>query len=299
MEVRGDLFALQEMVTARIGNSIGREMVVVAARDGETRKSEPNVADLMLRASAERLKPTGSFAKAQALYRQVLGLEPSNVQAVVRLAESLSTEAYDPTQIGSAVAREKQFAEARSLALRAKELGSNDPYVYGVLSDYALEYGDHGGAIRLAETALSLDSKNPRWYGSAGLAYVFSGQPVRGIELLNQGMRLNPKATAGFVLNLGFANFMLGDNDAAIKWLQKAVDNDPADPTSYAYLAITYAHIGDRNRSKVAVADLLQRDPKFNLSKIDTRKSPAFPPAYREFWETKLLPAWRLAGLPE
>ena len=266
MGARGIWFALREMVTTRIGNGIGREMVVVAARDSETRKSELNVVDLMLRASAEKLKLTGkaNFARVQALYRQVLDLEPNNVQAVVRLAESLSAEAYDPGQIGDPITREGQFADARNLALRAKELGSNDPYVYGVLSDYALEYGDHVGAIRLAETALSLDPKNPGWYLSAGMAYVFSGQPLRGIELLIQGLRLNPKVGAGFSLNLGFANFMLGDNDAAIKWLQKSVDEDPAQPASYAYLAIAYAHIGDRNRSKAAVAELLQRDPKFN-----------------------------------
>ncbi len=245
---QGDLFALQEMVTARIGNSIGREMVIVVARDSLTRKSEPNVADLMIRASAENLKPPGkaNFARVQALYRQVLDLEANNVQAVVRLAMSLSSEAYDPMQIGDPVAREEQFAEARSLALRAKELGSNDPFVYGVLSDYALEYGDHVGAIRLAETALSLDPKNPRWYSYAGAAYVSSGQPLRGIELLMQGLRLNPKVGAGFSFYLGLANFMLGDNDAAIKWLQKSVDEDPGEPSSYACLAIVYAHIGDQ-----------------------------------------------------
>ena len=38
---QSDLFALQDRVTARVGNSIGREMVIMAARESETRKSEP------------------------------------------------------------------------------------------------------------------------------------------------------------------------------------------------------------------------------------------------------------------
>src|SRR5271167_2781353 len=43
---QSDLFVLQDRVTARIGNSIGREIVVVAARESEKRKSSPNAADL-------------------------------------------------------------------------------------------------------------------------------------------------------------------------------------------------------------------------------------------------------------
>jgi adenylate cyclase len=61
---QGNLFALQESVTARIGNSIGREMVIVAARDSEARKSTPAVADLMLRARALNLKPVRELSSS-------------------------------------------------------------------------------------------------------------------------------------------------------------------------------------------------------------------------------------------
>lgn len=65
-----------------------------------------------------------------------------------------------------------------------------------------------------------------------------------------------------------------------------------------AYLAMAYARKGDRTRSRAVVEALLRAEPKFSLLELD---SPArgFPPAFREFWETKLLPAYRLAGLPE
>src|SRR4029079_9065120 len=41
-----DLFALQDQVTARIGNSIGNQMVILAARESQTRKSGAKAADL-------------------------------------------------------------------------------------------------------------------------------------------------------------------------------------------------------------------------------------------------------------
>jgi len=55
-----NLFGLQDRVTTRIANSIGEHMVIVAARESETRKSAPQAADLMLRASALRLIASSS-----------------------------------------------------------------------------------------------------------------------------------------------------------------------------------------------------------------------------------------------
>src|SRR5271170_6711388 len=68
---QSDLFALQNRVTTLVGNSIGREMVIVAARESETRKSSPKVADLMLRALALDLKPASlkNLQQVEDLYR--------------------------------------------------------------------------------------------------------------------------------------------------------------------------------------------------------------------------------------
>src|SRR5271155_2304753 len=91
---QSDLFALQDRVTTLVGNSIGREMVIVAARESESRKSSPKGADLMLRAWAIGLKPESleNTQKQQDLYRQVLALEPNNASAMAGLAGSLTLE---------------------------------------------------------------------------------------------------------------------------------------------------------------------------------------------------------------
>ena len=47
-----DLFALQDQVTNRICNTIGPQMIIVAARESEKRASKPQVADLLMRAKA-------------------------------------------------------------------------------------------------------------------------------------------------------------------------------------------------------------------------------------------------------
>ena len=97
---------------------------------------------------------------------------------------------------------------------------------------------------------------------------------------------------------MGLAQFMIGDNDAAIAWYLKALDKNPGQYWSQAELAMAYALNGDRPRSRDAVAAVLRSEPGFNLSKYQSRKIESFPPARRKYWDTKLLPAWRLAGLP-
>jgi len=92
---QADLFALQDQVTARIGNNIGREMVIVAARDSETRKTSPKVVGLMLHARALNLKPRSlpNLQRIEDLYRQALVLEPNHASAMLGLAGTLVLQA--------------------------------------------------------------------------------------------------------------------------------------------------------------------------------------------------------------
>jgi tetratricopeptide (TPR) repeat protein len=232
------------------------------------------------------------------MYRQVLLLEPNNVQAMVDLARAISLPAVngfvtDPIKI------EKQVVEGRDLALKAKELDPNNQSIYATLSVYAAIQGDYKESRRAAETALALDPKNPGRYSDLADDYIDSGEPARAIELLTQGIRLDPRNLHETTLdNMGRAQFMNGDDDAATQWLRKALDVNPSFASSQAYLAMAYARKGDQARARTTVAALLRDNPKFSLSKFQAPK-PGCPAAYREFWETKLLPAGRLAGLPE
>ena len=298
---QADLFALQETITTRIGNSIGREMVVVAARESDAKGSDPKAADLVMRARALYSKPTMSLknlAAMEALYRQALLLEPENVHAMVGLAVALKNAA-DNGFVADPSAKERHFVESRDLALKAKELAPNDAQIYNALSAYASNHDDYEGAVRAGAMAVSLDPKTPFQYSNLADHYIYAGQPMRAIELLAQGIRLDPRNLHETILNnMGRAQFMTGEDDAAIQWLSKALDVNPGSTSSQAYLTAAYARKGDRNRSRTAAAALMRADPNFRLS---TFESPllGYPAAYREFWETKLLPAGRLAGLPE
>ena len=298
---QSDLFALQDRVTTLVGNSIGREMVIVAARKSETRKGSPRAADLMLRASALDLKPQ-SFKNEQQqedLYRQVLALEPNNAGAMANLAASLTIQAnnfYD--QMEESV-KERKYVEGLDLALRAKELDPDNPEVYVPIGSYAANHGDLAGAQRAYETLLSLQPRNPSAYINLASTVLSEGDPKRAIELLTQAISLNPKHPheAALVV-MGWAYFMLGDNDAAIEWCLRSVEKNPDLSVGYAFLAMAYALKGEDAKAHAAAAEARQSDPHNTLSAARKDLS-TYGPAYIEWFESKLVPAWRKAGLPE
>ena len=254
---QGDLFGLQEMLTTRIGISLREKMVVVAARESETRKSDPTVADMMLRARALSFKreSKANYDERNALYRKVLLVEPNNVRAMVNLANSLSTEALN--QIKDPAARETQLVEARDLALKAKELEPTYPSINTAITIYALTHGDFEGARRADEAELALNPKEPSAYSNLAGDHVDLGEPAKAVELLTQAIRLDPrKVDATILRNMTVAQFMLGDDEAAIEWARKALAANPGFIGQHAFMAMSYARKGRphwvEGRSRIA-----------------------------------------------
>ena len=299
---KGDLsdpFALQDQVTALVGNSIGERMVIVAARESETRKSAPQVVDLMLRARALNFRPHSieNFRERARLYREALAQEPGNINAMVGLANTLAIhsqwmDASDP-------ARDKQLTDARDLALKVKAI---DPGLRGIelpLYLYAQDHNDFEGARRALEAALAKDPKSPPSYGNLALLHLNMGEPERAIPLLKQALAVYPRGNEFIFNNLGLSYLALGNNDAAIEWLLKAVDLNTEIPDVYSGLAMAYSNKGDRPGASRWVAEFRKRAAAQGFKGIDSNApSPGSPPAYLKHYYDRFLPEWKKAGLP-
>ncbi len=294
-----NLFALQDQVTALVGNSIGERMVIVAARESETRKSAPQVVDLMLRARALNFRPHSieNFRERERLYREALAQEPNNVNAMVDLAATLAI--HSQWMDGSDPARDKQLTDARDLALSVKAI---DPSLRGIelpLYLYAQEHNDFEGARRALEAALAKDPKSPSAYGNFALFFMNMGEPERAVPLLKQALSVYPKGNEFIFDNLGLAYLALGDNDAAIEWLLKAVDLNTEILDVYSGLAIAYSNKGDRQGASRYVAEYRKRATAQGFKGIESNApAPESPPAYLKYYYEQFLPQWKRAGLP-
>lgn len=296
-----NLFALEDQVTSRIGNSIGREMIVAMARESETRQSDLAVTDLILHARAAELQPQSlkNWEEIEGWYRKALDLDAKNTSAMAGLARALVIPAFNFGHLLPADVKEKKFVDGRDLALKVRELDPKNLMVYNVLALYAVTHDDFPALQRASETWLALDPKNPMPYNYVAATLIFRGKPQEAIDLLVQGADLDPKNPSALIaISMFRAYFMLGDNDKTIEWANRTLELNSRFSESYAYLAMAYALKGDEAKAREAVAALRRADPKFKLGEL-RKPGSSSPAAYKAFFDGKYLPTARKAGLPE
>lgn len=158
-----DLFGLQDQITARIANSIGREIVVVAARESESRKGSPRAVDLLLRGTALADKPgsLNRLVEQEKTFREALVLEPDNVDAMARLSRALVLQKINfgsqlPSELG-----DKKLKEGFEIAQKPKALDPNNPRAELTIALFSLSQGDIAEAIRALEAGIAVDRNNP------------------------------------------------------------------------------------------------------------------------------------------
>ncbi len=294
-----NLFALQDKVTTLVGNSIGERMVIVAARESETRKSAPQVVDLMLRARALNFRTLSieNLRERERLYREALSQEPNNVNAMAGLAAALAI--HSQWMDSSDLATDRQLTDARDLALKVKAIAPGFRGIDLPLFIYAMAHNDFDGARRALEADLAKDPKSPSVYGNFALFYRNMGEPERAIPLLKQSLSVYPKGNEFTFDNLGRAYLALGSNDAAIEWLLKAVDLNTEISEVYSGLAMAYSNKGDRQSASRYVAEYRKRATAQDLKGIESNApSPESPAAFLKYYHDRLLPEWKKAGLP-
>jgi adenylate cyclase len=296
---QSDLFALQDSVIARVSTSIGREMVRHSAHASRDIHN-PTATDLLLRARALRPLPQSAERHLQSIewYRRVLELEPDNARAMTGLARSLVLICNN---FGRQLKIDKptaalHYQEAHRLAVRAMQIDPRDEEIYMVLANYAAFRGNREGSRQFAETRLAKAPRSLSAHNDLAVWHFYAGNAEQAIALLKKGLALDPLNTAGGLeFNLGRAYFMSGDYDQAIHWLHRSKTRVSTITTTHAYLAMAYAMKGDERQAAVFAAELREAHPDFNLSYFS--RVDDVPQAFEDYWQKRLLPAAKKAGL--
>jgi TolB-like protein/tetratricopeptide (TPR) repeat protein len=300
---QSDLLALQDKV--KKNQDFESKMFIAAARNSEIRMGTPTAADYYVRGYALEFGDGSLKTKQQevGLFRQMLALEPNNSKAMICVASALTDVAT--ASYGQELDKdetEHYFEEGRALALRARVLGSNNPWVYEVLAVYAQYHDDYPGWLENSKAWQQTLPTNLVSYIYIADAYLSGGDPNKAITLLQQALDMDRSPPEwGELRYLGKAHFMLGDNAGAVEILQRARTVNPSSATIYAYLAMASVSMGDESAARTAALELRRQRPKFTFRTFERLEKPmqSCPPAYKIWWTTKLIPAWRKAGLPE
>lgn len=295
-----DLFALQDRITGSIANSIGREIFVAVARDGEARNIDPKSWDLIMRGIAEDTKPQSLevLQSQQRFFEQAAKLDPKNCDAQARLARAILLQS---TQLHmSARTKHDALARGADAADKAVALNPSNPHAHLAMTYVHVLRGDFERAALASEKAIQLDRNLARAHNMLANSLVHLGRASEAVLASETALRLDPRGPhlAEFLTILGFSRLQLRQIDHAIACFSRARAANPRLARAHVGTSIALASSGDVEGARHAASELLALVPDYRLSQTIDACLPASPPAYRQFYEEVLRPGAELAGVP-
>ena len=282
-----DLFKLQDVLVARLANTLGIELVKAEAEKG-ARSKNPDAVDLTMRGWA-LVRPSQQTKEkneaARALFDQALKIDPNNVDALAGSAYTYVVER------GYGINPETDYdAKIIGPTDRAIALAPGAPWAYYVKCVYLYTSHRADKAIDAANAGLAINPNFPLW-GVRGIANLYFGRFEQAKSDILQLMRLSPRDPLKAISTkyLGDAEFGLRNFDAAIDDYHKAIDLGMKKVWPYASLAAAYVLSGKMDEAKSALAEARRLEPQLTVKWI-TPRAPPIP---------NLSDGLRKAGLPE
>ena len=195
----------------------------------------------------------------------------------------LNDEYLNPSALDRAIA----------LARTAIELDPNLPEAYAELAYTIIRKRNFDAAAAAAERAIAL---NPNFVDYRIAQVLFSvGAPAGAIEIAKAQMRLDPFHPHFAPLMVGVAHYLLKQYEQAQRWLREASGRAPNHQYGHAFLAATYAQLGQLEDARAETAEVLRLNPKYTIGGTQKQVSNFKRAEDMEH----LVDGLRKAGLPE
>jgi adenylate cyclase len=291
----------QNEITGRLARTLHLELGEAVGRRIEQEKVvDPDARDFVMRGWALFYRPfsVANRREAQHAFEQALEIDPRSVDARIGIALVLATNVAD----GWSSSVEQDKARAEQLLLEALERDANRPmahYAMGMLRRVQNRLAD---AQIEFETAVGLDRNNARAFYQLGVTLLWLGQPQAGIPYIEKAVRLNPHDPnrANFYASLGMCHLVLDHVDEAIDLLRKARAENPRFWFIHFWLAGALGLKGDLDEARIALADSLRLKPEMNsLARRRADVPWVANPSYWDLQEKSLNVGLRRAGFPD
>lgn len=256
-----DIFAIQdEMTRAIVATLPGR--VEAAAHDRVKRKPTDNMAayECVLAAKVLHHRSTREDnAEAQRLLERAIALDPNYAHAHAWRACVLG-QTWVYSWCADRDATFEQLAVELEIALK---LDDNDSDVHRILAALNLNREDHDKAAYHQERALALNPNYDLVVVQQGELLTWLGRPEEGIDWIKKAMRLNPYHPERFWSHLGRACYCAEKYAEAAEAFSRITRPDH---THHAFLAATFAQMGNAVAAAAHAAEVLKREPNFSAA---------------------------------
>lgn len=291
-----DVFELQDRVSESVVAAI--EPTLQSAEIGRREQSRPDRLDayhLLLRAYALEHEFTAeSMAAALDCLDQALAVDPAYAPAMAAAAYCHAQRHFQ----GWAPRDDAGRAEAVRLAWRAVELAPSDAQVLWMAAFAIWNMAQEGRerARELFSRSLLINPNSATALTLAGWIETMCGNQCAGREMIARALRLNPRDPRGWFTSgaMAIAAVIDGDYPEAVAWAEKALDQNRRFAVALRVLAVALVKLGQPDRARRAVQELLRIEPELTISGFFQRIPVPIEGMARTYAE-----ALKIAGLPE
>jgi len=240
-----DVFAYQDKITQKIVNALAIKLNVDEEVQLASKDTDNIVAyDLFLKGWQHYLRFTSEdFFKAIPFFEKAVQIDPNYGRAYAALAATYwqgSRLYFGLNQFG--VSQEDGFLLAREYLEKA--LRTPNSLAHYLASDMDLYRYQWHEALVEAERAISLEPNNAIINLQMGLVLIVSGNPKKGVDYIQNGMRLDPHNPARALYLQGLAQFHLGELEKTITFCESSYKLNPQMFGPAELLAVSYALVG-------------------------------------------------------
>jgi len=256
-----DIFAIQDEVTGAIVATLpGRVEAATQERAKRSRTDNMAAYEFVLAAKVlHHRSQREANAEAQVLLDRAITLDPDYAHAHAWKACVLGqTWVY-----GWCADRDATFQQVADELQIALALDDNDSDVHRILAAVNLTRDDHDQAAYHQERALALNPNYDLVVVQQGEFLTWLGRPEEGIGWIRKAMRLNPYHPERFWNHLGRACYCAEKFADAAEAFARITRPDF---THHAFLAATFAQMGNPVAAAAHAAEVVKLEPTFSVA---------------------------------
>ena len=238
-----------------------------------------------------------STREAQSLFKKALQLDANSVSALQGFATTRLVQVHNGWIPWDE--RPSALIEAEEAIERLVKLDPGNAAGHYLRASLLRALGLPDKAIASLHYALSLNPNYFAAHAELGRVKIDAGRAHELIAHIREALELNPPEANMHVLYfwMGLAALHIADDEAAVQWLLKARQTNPAFSLSPLHLAAAYLGVGDEDQARASMAEFLKGAPNFSLA-VWKRWVPNPTPVVARQRE-RILDAWRRLGIPE
>jgi adenylate cyclase len=275
-----DIFALQDQTAAAVAGIIEPALQAAEVRWAARRPTDDLTAyDLYLRA----LPSFFTFAKAEMLLalnllERAIARDPDYGAALALSAACRLNIDINAWTADLASNRHEAIAAAR----RALGVCESEPGILANVAFVLAYFGeDIGAMLALVERAVTSNPSYARGWYLGGMIRLWAGEPDHAVEDIEKSIRLNPRYRLGHhTFLIGTAHFFGRRFEQAAATLLLAAQENPAFPSTYRFLASSYAHLGRLRDAEEAVARLRTVTTAVMPTSVEQYRNPEYRELY-------------------